>query len=118
MVQAICLPQGKVCMPPTYGIVGLNQSSNAALPFRKKRTLQFGLSKVCSPHVLRLSHWHSTLTFTMLLKEAVLHGSWKDEKASRRLCQVVVLLKALRTGAKLLWVFFLKGGVAAQELIT
>ena len=31
MVQAIFLPQGKVCMPPTYGIVGLTQSPNAVL---------------------------------------------------------------------------------------
>ena len=31
MVQAICSPQGKVCMPPTYAIVGLTQSPNAVL---------------------------------------------------------------------------------------
>ena len=31
MAHAICSPQGKVCMPPTYVIVGLTQSPNAVL---------------------------------------------------------------------------------------
>ena len=45
----------------------------------------------------------------MLLKEGILHGFWKDEKPSGRLCQFIVLLNAWETGAKTSLGFFRRG---------
>ena len=39
MVQAICSPQGKVYMPPTYGSMGLTQSPNTVLSILKETDL-------------------------------------------------------------------------------
>ena len=56
-----------------------------------------------------VSLWHGTLAFTKILKETVLHGFWKEEKPSQRLCRIIVLLKDLGTGAKTPLGFFERG---------